>query len=243
MSPFGNQRRHRRFIVDVMELKSSAVFSSEVVIRDIGISGVSLITDRRLDVGSHYSISIIDGGRDIILKGEVIWCSESQPAQSCSDHAHLKYAAGMKFMSLSTKTVKSLRNFIEVKMIGKDTQVKVHDISGCRCSIRVLVDGREKAMLNVAETYRVKKLSLGGLLLESDHTFENETRLHMSIALTRHMCVTFVGRVASCIPSPGKSSHFDIGIQFIDMLQKDKMRLKEFIRRLYLEDAGFAVHQ
>jgi len=70
-------------------------------------------------------------------------------------------------MSLSTKTVTSLRNFIESQMIGQDTQVKIHEISGCRCSIRVPVDRNERAVLNVAETYRVKKLSLGACFLRA----------------------------------------------------------------------------
>jgi len=52
------------------------------MIRDIGISGASLMTDRKLDVGKHYSIRIMDGGRDIVLKGEVIWCSDNESTQS-----------------------------------------------------------------------------------------------------------------------------------------------------------------
>ena len=35
-------------MVDVREVQSSAVFSSEVLLYDVSISGVSLITDRKL---------------------------------------------------------------------------------------------------------------------------------------------------------------------------------------------------
>ena len=239
MRPFSKQRRHRRFMVDVMEIQSSAVFTSEVLLYDISISGVSLITDRKLDIGKEYALRIMEKDLDIPLQGRVVWASENTAAQCREEYAHLTYAAGLSFTSLPEETITNLKKFVESQMIGQHTQVKIHEKSDCRCNVRVLVERGEKAMLNVEETYRVKKLSLGGLELESDHDFEVETRLHMSITIPGEMHLTFTGRVASCIPSPCSPSHVDVGIQFIDMPKEEKMKLKEFIRRLYLEDAGF----
>jgi Tfp pilus assembly protein PilZ len=241
VSPFSNQRRHRRFTVDIMEIQSRAVFACEVAIYDISISGVSLIADRRLDTGREYSIRIMDEDPDISLQGTVVWCSENESA-ICSDaYVHLKYAAGLKFTSLPQETRARLMTFIETHLIDRDTQVKVQDMSGRRCNVRFHAERSEKAMLNVAEAYRVRKLSLGGLQLESDHDFELETRMHMSITIPGDVQLTFTGRVASCNPSPSNPSHFDIGIEFIDMPEQEKIKLKALIRRLYLEDAGFTV--
>jgi Tfp pilus assembly protein PilZ len=226
-------------MVDVMEVQSSAVFSSEVLLYDISINGVSLITDRKLGIGKEYALRIMDKDLDIPLQGKVVWVSENTAAQCREEYAHLTYAAGLNFTGLPQETITSLKKFVESQMIGQHTQVKVPEKSDFRCNIRSLVSRGEKAMLNVEETYRVKKLSLGGLQLESDHDFEPETRLHMSITIPGEMHLTFIGRVASCIPSPCNPSHVDVGIQFIDMPEEEKMKLKEFIRRLYLEDAGF----
>jgi Tfp pilus assembly protein PilZ len=239
MVPFSNKRRHRRFTVDVMEIEGSAVFAREVVIRDISVTGASLITERKLDIGREYALRIMDGNLDITLQGTVIWCSGYDTAARQSEEAHLKYSAGLQFTDLQQETLAGLIKFIESHLIGKHTEVKDHQVSGQRCNIRFHIDRTETAVLNVSETYQVKTLSLGGLLIESDHGFEPETRLHMDITIPGNAPLSFTGRVASSTPSPDDPHHVEIGIEFVDMREQDRTRLKEFIRRLYLEDAGF----
>ncbi len=241
MTPFSNKRRHRRFSVDVMDIKGNAVFASEVMISDISITGVSLITDRKLDMGSEYSLRVLDNDLDLSLRGTVVWFMENEAAEAQDEYKHLKYAAGLRFGNLDQKTIAGLIRFIEAHLLEKHRQVKVHDVSGMRCNIRFHIDAKETAMLHVAETYRVKKLSLGGLLVESSQSFEPDTRIHMSITIPGNMHLSFIGRVASCIVSPDNSSRFEVGIEFLEMPEADKVALKEFIRRLYLDDAGFSV--
>jgi len=241
MTPFNNMRRHRRFTVDVMDIRGNAVYASEVVINDISITGVSLITDRKLERGMEYSLRILNNDLDLPIRGIVIWCMENAAAGERDEHAHLKYAAGLQFTDLKQKTISSLVTFIESHLLQKHRQVKVHEKSGVRCNIRFPVDGRETAVLNIAETYRVKKLSLGGLLIESIRSLESGTRIHMGITMQGNTHLSFTGRVASCMVSPDDSSHFEVGIEFIEMPEPDRGTLKEFIRRLYLEDAGFPV--
>lgn len=241
MIPFSNKRRHRRFSVDVMDVKGNAVFATEVVIRDISITGVSLITGRKLDMGKEYSLRILDKDLDLSIQGIVIWCTEHASAGAEDQHTHLNYAAGMQFSDLQQKTVAGLIEFIETNLQEKLTQVKVHEMSGLRCNVRFQLDAKETAVLNVPETYGVIKLSLGGLLIESSHSLEPETRIHMGITIPGNMHLSFTGRVVSCLVSPDNSSCFEVGIEFIEMPEPDRAALKEFIRRLYLEDAGFPV--
>ncbi|MBI5847247.1 MAG: PilZ domain-containing protein [Nitrospirae bacterium] len=241
MTPFDKKRRHRRFSVDFMDIKGNAVFVSEVVINDISITGVSLITDRKLEMGVEYSLRILDNGLDLLIRGTVIWCTENESAGTQGEHSHLKFAAGLRFDDLQQETVVSLITFIEAHLLDKHTHIKVHEMSGCRCNIRFHVDAKETAVLNVAETYRVKKLSLGGLLIESSHGLETDTRIYMGITLPEDMQLSFTGRVASCIVSPDTASCFEVGIEILDMPEPDRQKLKEFIRRLYLDDAGFSV--
>lgn len=239
MTPFSNKRRHRRFSVEVMDIKGDAVFASEVVINDISITGVSLITDRKLEMGREYSLRLLDHDLDLPVHGTVIWCTGND-AGAEDAHRHLKYAAGLQFMDLQQKTIASLIKFIESHLAEKHTQVKVHEMSGCRCNIRFHVDSDETAVLNVAETYRVTKLSLGGLLIQSSHSFASDTRISMGITISGNMHLSFIGRVASCIVSPDNPSCYEVGIEFIGMPEKDRVALREFIHRLYLEDAGFS---
>jgi hypothetical protein len=241
MAPFSNKRRHRRFSVDAMDIKGNAVFATEVVINDISITGVSLITGRRLDRGTEYSLRILDHDFDLSLQGTVIWCMENESAGARDEHAHLKYAAGMQFAELRQETKAGLMRFIESYLREKPTPVKVHEMSGLRCNIRFHLDSKESSVLNVAETYRVIKLGLGGLLIESSHSLESDTRIHMGITIPGNRNLSFTGRVVFCVVSSDNASRFEVGIEFIEMPEPDRVSLKEFIRRLYLEDAGFPV--
>jgi len=242
MTPFSNKRRHRRFNVDVMDIKGNAVFASEVIVNDISINGVSLSTDRKLEMGREYSLRILDNDPELPIRGTVIWCMEKASAGEQDEYGHLNYAAGLQFTSHQEEAISGLIKFIESHLIEKHKQVKVHEMSGLRCSIRFHLDTKETAVLNIAETYRVNELSLGGLLIESSHNFEPDTRLHMGITMPGNMHLSFTGRIASCIVSPDNSSHFEVGIEFIEMPESDRITLKEFIRRLYLEDAGFSIN-
>jgi hypothetical protein len=240
MTPFSKTRRHRRFAVDVKDIVARAAFATEVVIHNISITGVSLLTDRKLEVGRQYSLRILEGDPDMDIWGTVIWCGENDAAGGPSEDAHLRYAAGIQFATLQQDTVQRLVSFIESHLIEKHTQVKVHGMSGFRCNIRFRLDRQEMATLDIDETYRVRKLSLGGMLFESRRSFEPETRLHMEMTIPGNIPVDFIGRVTTCIPSE-RPACFDTGIEFIDMPEPDRIKLKEFIRRLYLEDAGFPV--
>jgi len=239
MSPFSNKRRHRRFSVDVMDIKGNAVFATEVVIYDISITGASLITDRKLNMGTEYSLKILD--MDLPVRGTVIWSTENEPTGTPDEYRHLKYAAGLQFADLQQETVASLIRFIETHLLEKHKLVKVHEMSGMRCNVRFHLNVKEAAMLNVAETYKVKKLSLGGLLIESSHSFDPDTRIHMGITMPGNMHLSYTGRVASCIVSPDDPACFEVGVEILEMPEADRIMLKEFIRRLYLEDAGFSV--
>jgi hypothetical protein len=239
MTPLSNRRRHRRFTVDFMEIQGRASFTSDIAIRDLSIAGVSLVTDRRLEKGSEYSLNIGDHELDITVKGIVKWCSVLYDTDNLPGEARLRYAAGLQFSLLTHDEVASLARFIERHFIDKHTVVDIPEVSGSRFRIRFHLDHEETATMKVDETYRIKQLSLGGMLFESDHAFERETRLHMELAIPDNISLDFVGRVTSCIPSPEKTAYFDVGIEFKTMHEPSKIKLKEFIRRLYLEDAGF----
>lgn len=241
MTPFNNTRRHRRFVVDLMHIEGKAVFTCEAAVDNLSVSGVSLLTERVLMKGSSYALNITDDHMDITLQGTVKWCSDHDTANGPPEQAHLKYAAGLEFADLDQETVKRLSRFIEKHLIDKHSQVKIHGMSGVRCNVRFDLDHKGTALLDVPETYGVRKLSLGGMLIDSARDLAPDTRLHMEITLPGNARIDFVGRVASRVPSPERTGHFEVGIEFMNMPERDKIRLKEFIRRLYLEDAGFPV--
>lgn len=235
-----NTRRHRRFAVDVLDIRGNAVFAHAVSIQDISVTGVSLGTDQKLEVGRQYALRIIDDHRDLSFTGTVIWTEEA-PSRKQKPGDTFRYTAGLQFTGISQENEVRLIEFIGSHLADRYTRVKAHEMSGYRFNVRYQVDQDEAALLSMAENYRVLKLSLGGILIESEHSFEPGTRLSMEMTLPDAHVLAFIGRVASSAPSPVQAGRFHVGIAFTEMADSDRGRLKLLIRQLYLEDAGFAI--
>jgi Tfp pilus assembly protein PilZ len=90
-----------------------------------------------------------------------------------------------------------------------------------------------------AEDFMVKMLNLGGVLMEGGHLHEFNRTLLMEIALPDNVRISLTGRVTSCLPVKAKDGRYDVGIEFISMIEQDRTKLKKFIHWLYLKDAGF----
>jgi len=98
--------------------------------------------------------------------------------------------------------------------------------------VRISIEDPEKAVLNYQGSYKVKSINLGGMLIESEHPLEIESKFPMEIkTLTENSYIKFLGRVASCLLIKNKDiEHYDIGIEFIEMSEEDREILVELIR-------------
>ncbi len=91
-----------------------------------------------------------------------------------------------------------------------------------------------------AENYKVKMINLGGVLMESGQMHEQEARLLVEMNLPDNVRVSMKGRVTTCLAVKGSDvARYDVGIEFTDISDQDKAKLKKFIHWLYLKDAGF----
>lgn len=214
-----------------MEINGMMMFANEVEILDISIGGISVRADRRMNMGNEYSLKIRDKASVIPLKGTVVWSLLSGTKKSPDGDAFPLYTAGMRFSGLSSERVAELTRFI-AEHRPEICDDDMHCLSGLRFNIRYNINAKETAVLNYPESYRVKKISLGGMLIESIHELEIEKRLPMELALPGDAVITFGGRVASCFLSGPEEPLYDIGIEFVDMPDSDRERLAEFISAL-----------
>jgi hypothetical protein len=71
---------------------------------------------------------------------------------------------------------------------------------------------------------------MGGMLIETGQALKEESKFRMQLLLPEEKRpVVFIGRVASCLETVGKKASYDVGVEFLDMPEKDRARLKEFI--------------
>jgi c-di-GMP-binding flagellar brake protein YcgR len=229
-----NRRQHKRYQVDVIEINGKIVLAKYVKILDISIAGVCLKTEKRLNIGGEYTLKMEGKGNILTVRGTVTWVSLSESTVDSHGDIIPVYKAGMKFVDVSNEKINEILNFIEDHKRDIDKLVDLYGPSGRRLYVRICIEEPEKAVLNYHGSYKVKILSLGGMLIESEHPLEIESKLPMEIkTLTENSYIKFLGRVASCLLIKNKDiEHYDIGIEFIEMSENDREILVELIRVL-----------
>jgi Tfp pilus assembly protein PilZ len=218
------RRSHKRFRLGASEINGKMVFATEVKILDISIGGVSVKADRRLNMGNEYVLKLEDRDRFISVKGVVVWSSLSGTREAAGGEVAPVYTAGMRFSDISAETVNELLAFVEHHDKGQ-----AHLVSGRRLNVRFRIRTPKKVLLQYPEQYRVKTISLSGMLIETAHSLDVESRVPMELSLQDDAPITFMGRIASCQLAAKEAGVYAIGIEFLDLRKKDKEVLSAFV--------------
>jgi hypothetical protein len=74
--------------------------------------------------------------------------------------------------------------------------------------------------------------------IDTRQTLDIETRIPMELSLGADKCINFIGRVASCRSLDAKEQAcYEIGVEFIDVTDRDRTMLKTFIDFLTIVQA------
>lgn len=88
------------------------------------------------------------------------------------------------------------------------------------------------------DSYKVKMLNLGGVLIEGVRMWETESNLLIEMTLPDNVRLSLTGTVTACGPAKDSSEgHYDVGIKFTDMPARERAKLLTFIQRLHLKDS------
>jgi PilZ domain-containing protein len=99
------KRRHKRFGLDLIEIKGTLNLANNVEIIDISFGGVALKVDRRLSIGKECVLKLGDKGNGIDVKGIVVRCKLSGFEERYNGDRISIYMAGMRFQEGSSNTV------------------------------------------------------------------------------------------------------------------------------------------
>ena len=102
------KRRHKRFMLDLMEVNGRLGLTDKVEIIDISFGGVALKSDRRLDIGKEYLFTLGERGNRLVVKGIVVRCKLSGIAERHNRERALIYTAGMRFEEGSADKIADL---------------------------------------------------------------------------------------------------------------------------------------
>ncbi|MDA8084312.1 MAG: PilZ domain-containing protein [Nitrospiraceae bacterium] len=225
------KRLHKRFVVEGMELDGNMMFATEVTVLNISISGLSVSADRRMDIGREYTIKLRDHHAAIAVKALVVWSSLTGSREGPQGESVPVYSAGMKFTDVMTQHIAALIGYMEDQIGGPE-----HRLSG----LRFHVAGPGNAVLQYPSRYRVKKISAGGMLIESVEALQAEEFYTMELSIPEESSIHFLGRVVSCtLSEAGGIGHFDIGIEFAGMGEDARGKLNDFLSMLNRMGEGF----
>ena len=108
--------------MDETEIHIKMPFTDEVVMQDIGLGGMSVKADRRMNFGKEYLLKLESGKRNITAKGVVIWSILSESRADAKGNIIPIYSCGLKFTNETKEQVKSFIAFIEESKKGTDEQ-------------------------------------------------------------------------------------------------------------------------
>ena len=232
------KRRYKRYALDVYDIQSEMLLAKEVKILDISISGVSLKADKRMDINREYTLKIKSKERHLVLKGRVIWSLLSGNMKGPRGDSIPIYTAGLKFTDIATEKMREIINFIEDHKRAEDKQEDIYQLSGLRLFTRFQIENPEETtLMHCSEGCKVKKLSLGGMLTESDKPLDINSTMTMKLTFSGDVSITFQGRIASCLPLANSTpERYDVGVEFLEMPEPDNKVLVEFIESLEIEN-------
>jgi Tfp pilus assembly protein PilZ len=206
-----------------MAINGKMILADKVEIIDISLGGLALTTDRRLNVGKEYLIKLGDKGRSIDVKGTIVRCELSKIEERRGERV-LIYTAGMMFKDVSPDKIGDFLNLIEQH---KKKEVPV--VVDRRLSVRFCITTPWEKTLSFPAQFKVIKISLGGMLIQTEQALGIEGRIPMELSLKPDNPVNFIGRVASCRMTEEKEQTYEIGVEFTDLSDKDRTLLQTFI--------------
>jgi len=219
------RRKHTRFLIEGMEVQCRMFFTTEVNILNMSLGGVALSLNKRLNMGEKYTLNIESESKTISLEGVVVWEKMTSLTTEVKGKKLPIYEVGIRFNEVLTGKGADLLNFISGNILDKAIKTRVQ-------GVRVKIIQPEKTViLDDRDIYSVKMIGLGGMLIESKEELLIEDRFQMEMIFSEDIRpIRFLGRTAYCVEIPGKTPHrYDTGIEFIEMNEADRARLKEFI--------------
>ena len=219
---FVERRRCKRHAVK--GIRGNVRFLTDLKLIDISVSGAAIETKKRLDVNREYNFKIDHKGIPLNVKGLVVWSLLIRSDKTEAGDLVPIYRSGVKFIdSLDEKTT-ALVSFIE------EGKVRTLDrrVGGVRCKITT----PQNIKVGYPCEYVVKKISLSGMEIETEHPIDSALRHEMKLILNEEV-LTLTGRVVTRTEVPSENgTKYHMGVEFIEISDKDEELLRHFLDTL-----------
>ena len=212
-----DKRGARRFSIEGLQGRMALVTQVDVV--DVSLGGIAVKVDRRLNINTECVLKLQQGEESLTLKGIVVRCSVTGFLKRDNESVP-QYSAGLRWLDADDERREGLLRFLDQNRAFKQQ---------LEAGLQVELVARGRAELDEPHPFEVKRLSLGGLIIEMDRALEP----HRTYAMTVRIDMTpvqFVGRMSSQFEiEPGRH---EIGIEFVEVSPGDWALLKALLNAL-----------
>ena len=185
----------------------------------MSLNGMSIETGNPLKVGREYSLDLDRDGMPIKLSGKVVWCTLVRTTRDERGDVLPIYRAGIHFEDVITGKAGRLLDFIHQNAIVSLEK---------RLFGRFRVETDQSADLGFEADFRVRQISVSGMLVETDIAPPVDTRCRMDISLGSLSFTTEV-RVVRVQTIEHAAPLFSLGVQFTRLEPDARDSLEAFI--------------
>jgi hypothetical protein len=215
------RRRHARLHVEGVQ--GGFLFSTNAKIVNLSLDGIALETSEYLQVGRPYSLKLSSDEGTLSLRGRVVWCRMLGTSEADKGERVPLYCAGLHFEDLLSETAHQVHRFLDSNaVVSPET----------RLFGRFRPRHGETADIDFQASFRVEKISLAGMEIDSDTFVEPDTVLDLEVRIGARR-LKIGGRVVHSIrlpPQPGVESASRLGIEFSAMSDETEKTIKNLIR-------------
>ena len=216
------KRRCKRYEVDY--LNGSMLFSSAINILNISMHGAAITTTHQLATGREYELKLRFKDTNLNLIGKVVWSVLSHSKTLKNGEVVPVYKAGIRFTNTLTDTAIQLISYIEKNRSNPFEQRAT--------GVRVKVNQTADVEINRPCGYTIKKISLSGMLIETDSLLVQDTQHVMEITLDSTV-VTVMGRIANQAEiTVNGAVTYHVGVEFMKISDEDMKVLRAYIDAL-----------
>jgi hypothetical protein len=217
-----DKRRHKRHAVE--GISGNVLYTSEIDVLNISIDGAAIETSKRLELNREYTFKIRHRGSFINVKGLIVWATLISRINKTTGAMTPLYRVGIRFTDTLSEKATRLYQFIE--------ENKVKSLEKRLGGVRVKIVTNEEVKIDVPHEYKVKKISLSGMLVETEYPLAIDSQNGIELFLNGQLLKITV-RVANCKDTaPGGMEKYDMGIEFLEMSEEDANILQNFLNML-----------
>lgn len=217
-------RRFRRY--DVADVRGSLLLSLDARILNMSLTGMAIETGSVLKVGGDYWLRVSpQDGVPLRFKIHVKWCRLVRNERGAGGDVRAVYQAGLDFRDGLDDNARQVLSFLKQNIVVELDRRLTGGFSPAH---------PRAAALAVHHEFEVRRLSLGGMLVETlwdpapDSTVDLELHTGKTVVRTR-------GKVRSVLPAigtPDGPPTFAVGLEFLGLAAEDQRSLAALLETL-----------